>query len=245
MPRHSISNIFSYKPKGGARRGRRIAVRRRARPHWRTRKPTIYKGVSTQANIPRIQKFRYTDVINIDPAVGAPAYRYFSTNSLFKPDPTGGHKPMRFNEMAAFYDHYVVLGSKIMVKKVGKYAVSVASTPNAWGIYVNDDTIAPGGSYTTLVESGRSSFRVANATNSSNPQTQVMKFSTKRFWNLTNVKDNVARLGATVLLDPSDQAYFALWCQAMDVSGDPPTETYLVTIDYIALMSEPADMAQS
>ena len=72
-----------------------------------------------------------------------------------------------------------------------------------------------------------------------------MKFSTKKFWNVTNVKDNIPRLGAAVTAGPSDEAFFAVWAQAMNVGGDPPVLQYLITIDYVAAMSEPTDLLLS
>ncbi len=225
---------------------RRRHQRRRVRmTRWKGRKATIYQGVSTQANIPRFQRFRYVDTVNIDPGAGVVGSHYFSCNNLFDPDVTGaGHQPLRYNEMKKFYNHYIVVGSKINVQRVGQYATSIGSTPVVWGVYVDDSTTPPVGAG-TIMESGRSRYTMTNSTNAQGRQALNAKFSCKKFFNVSNIKDNVDRLGAQMNASPADQAYYFIWAIAHDFAGDPPVATYIVTIDFAAILSEPVDLVTS
>lgn len=61
---------------------------------------------------------RYSEIgLVVDPgAAGAAASYYFSANGLTTPNQTaGGHQPMGFDEIMAFYDHYVVTNSRILI----------------------------------------------------------------------------------------------------------------------------------
>lgn len=63
-----------------------------------------------------ITKLRYCDTTVLTGTSGIKAGVVFAANGLYDPDVTNaGHQPMFFDQFAAIYDQYVVLGSKITV----------------------------------------------------------------------------------------------------------------------------------
>lgn len=225
---------------GGPAPKRRRLFRRKARVFAR-----VPRGVRTGLNIPRIQKHRYVTNVAIDPGAGTIATYNISANDMFDPDKSGtGHQPMRYDQMAAFYNHYVVLGSRISVVKVGTLATSATSLGVVWGVFLNDSTVSPT-SYSTMIEQGRTSYKLGNTTNAMVNSKCVRKFSAKKFFNVKDVKDNADRLGAHTGSSPTEHAVFTIWAQALDLSTDAPNQQYLATVDYITLWSEPADVPAS
>ena len=60
-----------------------------------------------------ITTIRYVDVYTLTSASNGIAKQYMRMNSLFDPDQTGtGHQPYYFDQFAALYNRYTVLGSK-------------------------------------------------------------------------------------------------------------------------------------
>ena len=61
-----------------------------------------------------ITTIRYVDVYTLTSASNGIAKQYMRMNSLFDPDQTGtGHQPYYFDQFAALYNRYTVLGSKL------------------------------------------------------------------------------------------------------------------------------------
>lgn len=192
-------------------------------------------------------KFRYCDSVVLNAPIGNIASHVFKANGLYDPDVTGtGHQPLGFDEASVYYNHYVVLGSKITV------AFSAGSTASSYGpsqlvgVFISDDATFPG-TTSSLTEQGLTKWRyLAQAQTKGNAVTKVVnRFSAKKFFNITDIKDNIEELGATVTADPNDQAQFVVWTGSMDTGTDPPFVNCFITIDYIVLMREPKSLNQS
>lgn len=202
----------------------------------------VPRNVTTMANIPRIQKLRYVDTITLSATSGAIASHLFRANSLYDPDYTAtGHQPMRFDQMAAFYADYVVVGAKITAKYIGNINTSNIAPMN-FVIYLDDDTTGPA-LLRSEMEDGKCKYKIISQ-DAGSKCSLTKTFSAKKFFNITNIKDNLARIGATCSNNPSDQAYFVLSLQAADLSSTV-SGTFLVTIEYIAIFSQPIDVAAS
>jgi len=229
--------IFSYLKKG--RRPKRRGAR------GRKGKSNIPRGVSTYANINPIQRHRYVTHVSINPGAGSIAKIDFGANCMHQPNLTSNdHQPMRWDQLKLFYNHYIVIGSKISATKIGGAATNADSVISAWGIYLQDSTVSAT-SYTTLIEQGRTAYTITNASVAARRSTLRKGFSTKKFFNISRISDNVDRLGAPNTANPSDIAVFTLWSQAIAETLDPPAETYLIMIDFIVMYSEPTDLAES
>lgn len=205
----------------------------------------VPRAVTTLANIPSIQKLRYVDYTYISAATGSLASRIYRANSLYDPDYTGtGHQPMRFDQLSALFARYIVLGSKITVTWQGAAAADV--TPAVCTLVLDDD-VTPPTNYQEVIEQGKSKYMMVNNNGSRTPQRISQTFSAKKFFGLNNVKDNQSPYGALCTASPADDAYFTLSLQSiLGLSGGVTAVGYfMVTIDYIALFSEPITLAQS
>ncbi len=235
-----------------ALRGRRIPAinvgRGRFKPGARRRRfggrrAMVPRGVNTMANIPMFQKMRYVQRVALSPGAGTLASFSFGANALFDPPlGGGGHQPMRFDQISLFYNHYVVVGSKITVIKVGTGTTLL--TPVMWGVYLDDSTTGPT-EFTDLIEQGRTRFALTNQSLNQGMQRVTKFFSAKRFFNIKNPKDNVTRVGADTTANPTELAVYRIWAQALNNTSTPTPEDYYVQIDYSVVFSEPRDLAAS
>lgn len=198
-----------------------------------------------------VTKMRYMAKFALNPGTGGLVTTHnFAANGLYDVDITGtGHQPRGFDQWATFYNHYHVLGSKCSVT-VWPDTTSANGIPVAWGIHLNDDTAVPTGAQPNdLIEQGYAPYRMTSAsTYATGLQSRplIKKFSAKKFFNRTNVKDE-DQIGSPVNNNPADLAYFTVWMGAVDYAelDDPPSFNCTAVIDFIVTFSEPLELAQS
>lgn len=196
----------------------------------------------------KVVRMRYCDNVVLDASTTGHANVFFRANSIFQP-PLGGagidpHQPLGYDQWAPFYNHYVVLGSKIKIR--AQYTKGVAGTSLFGVCYLTDDQTAST-DYTDLVEQGGCSYCVidGNAANSG-PYRMSRSFSAKNFFNVVDVKDNLDRLGAAYNANPTEDAMYCLGLQTFNNSPAAVAEcTYFITIDYIVSFSEPRELPES
>lgn len=192
----------------------------------------------------KIVKMRYCTPFAIDTG-GGYAEHVLRANSIFDPDFTGGgHQPLGHDEWAQFYNNYTVLGSKITVRAINPLTTSGYAL--VWGVMVVSESSPSGTSYTTLIEQGKSKYRMMQGEPTGNvPQSLSMNFSTKKWFNVQDVKDNVATLGAAFGANPTNQGYYAVWYSAYDDAGNVPPMQFVATIDYIVQLHKPKELPAS
>lgn len=191
----------------------------------------------------KIVKMRYVTSIRMDPAAGGSALFRFRANSINDPDETGaGHQPLGHDQWAQFYNHYIVVGSKITAKFT---ATTASETSALCAVYLSDDPFTP----TTaleVIEQGLAHWKSGClSTNGQSAMSVVNTFSAKKFFNLTDVKDNAARIGSYFDGDPNDQAVYTLYYAALNGLADLTAIDVLVTIEYSCVLSEPKSLAVS
>lgn len=227
---------------GGRRRGaRRARINRRVRRRAMRRLRRFPRSVTTMSNIPRVQKLRYCQPILLQSVGGAQAKYQFRANSLFDPDYTSvGHQPLRFDQLSTFYGNYIVVGSKITVLQIGGSPAAV--TYGILALYLSDSNSIPNVNE-QLIENGKCKWTLT--TDSSNMKVKLTeKFSAKKFFNITNIKDNESRIGAAIDANPADIAMFNLVLGPLDGASGISLR-FLVTIDYLAIFQQPLDVPQS
>lgn len=199
----------------------------------------------------KIVRLRYAERIPMSPTGPATfTWHNMRANSVFDPNQTGsGHQPMGFDQWAGFYNHYVVVGSKITVKWISEAPLSSETNAMIVGVKLTDDTtpiLSGGQAWDNISERGFSKRIMIMNDQNVKPVTTIAKFSPKKFFNIANVKDNVLRIGAPVTSNPTEEAIFQLWfCSANDTVVSAYIIQAFVTIDYLVLFSEPKDIAQS
>lgn len=200
----------------------------------------IPMGTSLGVPQSRTVRMRYSTDVEIASNAGVMGVHYFRANSVYDPDATGaGHSPAGFSTMQSLYQHYVVIGSKISITWSNNSSSTTSEVPTRVGVFLNDDNSLGVSNYWELIENGRGTSKMIGSGNSNLYHvTRTMgKFSAKRFFNITDVKDNRNTLGAAVTTNPSEEAYFAVWSQAIGTGTAALAAN--VTIDYIVTFGEP------
>lgn len=215
--------------------------RKKQRKHRRKKyQKLVSMGAPSGAPTIRVANLRFVEMSNLACSAGVLNQRQYRANSIGEPSVTTGsaHQPMGHDQWALFYNHYVVLGAKITVKIINDGTIS----PAYCGIYLSDGTTTPYVNGYEFIEARKGTYRMIQQ---NNPQTLTIssKFSAKRYFNVTDVKDNISRLGASMATSPTEQAVFGLWYQTLDASSD--TIRYTATVDYIVQFSEPRDLTKS
>lgn len=197
-------------------------------------------GVPSGINPNRKAYLRYCEQVNMTSTSGGLQTWVFSANGVYDPNISGsGHQPMGYDTWATLFNHYVVRGSKINVQVTSNGTVP---NPAYFGLYLTDDSSAPYTSYSEFIEAKRGMYKLLPQ-DSNRAIYLSNKFSAKRFFNVTDIKDNLDRLGSDVTANPSEQAYFMLWVQTTNATTQAVNA--VVTIDYIVEYSEPKDLSQS
>lgn len=202
------------------------------------RKPQTSIGFPNQRSV----KLRYLEATSVDPSAGGTAIQQFRANDCHDPNLTGvGHQPYLWDEWKQFYNHYVVMGSKISVQAC--VDTTANQSPIVVGIYLSDDATTST-NFVALCEKGLTHYKVV-------PQgrQEVVNlsytFSAKDFFSLKDVRDNVDRIGAATTQSPTEIAVFNVFAAALDGASNPPQCDLLCTLDYSVAFSEPQELGQS
>lgn len=234
---------FSKRRKTATNKSRKSFGRRRS---YRKRSSIPSLRSTTSGGFPKqkIVKLRYNETIQLNaPLAGVGAY-VVSANSLYDPNTTGvGHQPMGYDLWATVYNHYTVIGSRIRAT----FALSGATSASlALGVCLDDDGGISGMNPSKLIERGDSTYRIVNDSYSqSRPMNITKGFSAKKWFGISNIKDNMTRVGANFGTSPSDSAHFVMWLASTTGGDDPAVCTITYTVEYLAFLSEPRDMDQS
>lgn len=224
----------SYRRKTYKKRAPKRKIYRRKKRY--TRRMGVPSGMPLQ----RMAKLRYVEQNTQTSTTGGLQTWVWSANGLYDPNISStGHQPMGFDQWANLFNHYVVLGSKITIRVSQRDG---SSNPFYYGVILTDDSSAPYSTYSSYIEAKKGTFRYS-AQGQQKPVTVMSKYSAKKFYNITDVKDNLDRIGAPVTANPDDQGYFTTWIQTTNATTQAVEA--LVVIDYIVMFSEPKDLNAS
>lgn len=239
----------------GRRRSRALAKRSAYRAATRAANRALYVRRTTGYRIPRhlmgqpkkkVIKFRYADNVFINPSLtdNVNASHVFSANGMFDPDITAtGHKPRGFDQWKVFYDHYVVIKSKITVKYTMQ---DVSSSPsNAMvGIMITDDGNTP--TYANAIaESNHARWRwLGNTEGRRAEATLSMHCKPHKFLGRSKPLSD-SELKAPFTANPTEQVYYNLFAAGFDGAVDTDGIECFVVIEYTAVLIEPKDIPAS
>lgn len=230
-------------PVNSYRRRKKKTPARKRKSNYALAKHRGYSmGVPSGIPVSRRANMRYVTNITLQSNIGAMDTHIYRANSPFDPDLTGvGHQPMGYNSWSSHFNHYVVLGARMLVSAVAQGS----NTTTMCGLYLSDDSTA----YTdwdAFAEARKGTYKtIPKLVDGLKPTTLVSKFSARKFYNVADIRDNVNRIGAATSTNPSDVAEWHLWVQSQDKSTTGSGINLTVTIDYIVEFSEPKDIAQS
>ena len=168
---------------------------------------------------------------------------------MYDPDLTSsGHQPRGFDELAAIYDHYTVIGSKIKVcfendvdhvNEAGQYCF----------LMLQDTNSTPTNLIQIMEENNKNkiSYKQRNSTTSRNI-VLTKKFSPYKMFGIPK-KDSVVNnvnLNAQVTQNPAEDAIYTIGIAcATTTSTNPAPIVCRVEIEYIAVFTEKRPMSQS
>lgn len=233
-------------PKYGKRKRSRS---RRPRKRFNRRRRRYSRSqvtlVSRRAPIPdkTLIKLRYVADIEINPSLSSVGTHVFSANGMYDVDITGtGHQPLGFDQWMNFYQYYTVVGSKISAR-----FMPTSSTPAVGsalcGIRVVNNSI-PITTPETLREQNNNGWRSIGTANASNGALVVKKFSAKRFFGRQFIVGAADYIG-TDSANPTNQAFYHVWVSSTQASGDTANTTVNVTVTFVAMLTERADLVAS
>lgn len=198
-----------------------------------------YKGiVSFGLGFPKkaIVTHRYHDLLQLTSTVGSVANLQFFANGLYDPDFTNiGHSPLYFNQLASIYNHYHVIGSKIIFRITAAVPSSMAMAV----CYLNDDTVITPATNGYFEQSTSKHTSIPN--NTIDTHTIVRNFSAKKVFGGSILGNNKLRGDANN--NPIEQSVYSLllYCP-LTGSGTFNVE---VDIEYTAIWTEVRDVISS
>lgn len=165
-----------------------------------------------------------TNVVNI----------VFKANDMYDPyDTGGGHQPRGFDQLIAMYDHFQVIGSKITVQ------MNESPTTLRWGILLSDTAVGP------VIQTDALEYPSANSVHGSTkvyePTCLSLAYSQKKFFGHRDLEQQFEGRSSG---SPTELAYFNVYAMSSS-TADPANVYFTVTIDYIAILTEPHNPAQS
>lgn len=214
--------------------------RRKTRKSRKSRMTLVSLGAPSGMPTMRRGSLRYCENLILTSTLGVLDDKVIRANGMYDPNQTGtGHQPLGFDQWKLLYNHYVVLGSKITLRAVNNQA---AAQPGIFGVYLSDGHASPYTTSVEFIEARKGSFKTL-AISQEREVRLSQNFSTKKFFNVTDVKDNIKHLGALISADPTEEAYFHLWYQTLNSTTNAIRVN--IVIEYIVEFSEPVDLAQS
>lgn len=195
----------------------------------------------------KMVKLRYVDELRVSTTLGSANSKSlpYVANGMFDPYfPIGGHQPKGFDQWMAVYSHYNVVGSKISVK-----LASSTSNNVAWGVCRTPTSGTMNNHSLTYLLENRYQKNVRyiswnNNTNMNlNNKALTASYSQKKVFGGNSAQKG--DLTGSIEANPTERQYFEIW--VAPIQGDTGIKTldFIITIDYIALFTEPKVLQQS
>lgn len=148
-----------------------------------------------------------------------------------------------WDQWSILYNRAVVLGSRITTYFQNNLA-DTSQILGMGGIYVSDDSTNYT-DYQDLSEANKGKFARVNTGGTAYQPKVKNWFSAKKFFNVKDVRDNIALLGNGIGASvPANDAMYKVWAQPLD-KATSATYTCTSIIEYIVLFSEPKDVPSS
>lgn len=177
----------------------------------------------------------------LDPGLGGvPATYVFSANGLYDPDVTGtGHQPIGFDQLMPMYDHYTVIGSRIKVR-----ASNDTSGKSQYFILSLSDTHIHNSDTVKLLENGQNRYTIMGPADSGTEnKTLTLNCNPSKFLGHQVMQTKACQ--GNINSNPSEQVYYHVTVGPVDNTSDSAQVTIMVEIEYIAILTEPKQLASS
>lgn len=170
------------------------------------------------------------------------SYR-FRANGMYDPDASGtGHQPLGFDELSAVYNHYEVLGSKIVVDFAPESTGTEATSNIICGIGRSDTNVTyASGDFNRVVENGFRTYK--QITDIGDKCRLVSGYSQKKTFGKTSNGTDNQKGSATA--DPVEQSFLIPFVIASDKTALHDKVVITVRIEYMAKWTERKTMTTS
>lgn len=224
--RYGLKRRRGYRPRRFARRVRR-----------RTNRSLTMRGTPLPAKFPARLKY-HTNALIASSSIGLTGTYVFNAASLFDPDvTTAGHQPRGFDQIMPLYENYTVIGSKITVK----FASFSSAYNSTVGIALREST-SPSTELNDYIEGRWVTHTNISAAGGTPETTLTMKYSPKMIG--YNNPMSVDSLKGTATSNPSEGTFFHIFVNKMAEDGEAQVQVN-ITIDYLAVFTDPITPAQS
>lgn len=184
-------------------------------------------------------KHRYVTTGSFSSLNGAVHTNNYSCNGMFDPDITGvGHQPMYFDQLAAIYNHYTVVVSKITVQASPRPSNTL---PVAFGIYLNDDSTIAYSDINSFCETSSAVWTYVS------PSSDSVRLS-KKFKAAEHFGPNVIgdpNLQGTSGANPTEVMNYTVFVTAPAGTASTERLDCIITIEYTAVWQELKEIAAS
>ncbi len=165
-------------------------------------------------------------------SAGVAVSAVFRANDLYDPDASvGGHQPVGFDQLCAFYSSFRVESSRIALRPGTSSTASV--NPGWYGVFLsNTGTYCSGTTINTIVEQPTSRCSKPLIIGQSQPclwKPAKFSFDVRQFFGpVSRDKD----LACTASASPDLQAYFECFLAPTDASASTGAVDFLIEIEY-------------
>lgn len=238
--RKRLSNIsHSYRHRNGDKRAGRT------RTYINARRRRLHSRMGVPASMPNVRTARMRFCTNAVLSCGGNTLGF---TDLYANAPNlltaSNERAFGWASWASLFDRYICVGSKITAY-ASYQTQSATNPPMCVGIYLSDDQAVPYNSWKGLVEARKGTYRNMTALQE-RPVVVKSFFSCKKFFNITDPKDNMVRFGSATggASTPDGTAVYIIWGNSTG-STTPETRVNVnvnIVMDFIVRFMEPKDL---
>lgn len=229
--------------------------RRRPR-YYRRRRPNLLRWPVGGSGFPsqKIVRFRFHDTYALS-STAALTVQAVGANDPFAPSPASpSHQPMGWDFWAQLYGSYVCISSKCTCRFTWAGPIAGAWPGNVLvGLGLQDNLAVGPGAWTinNIAETGRYRWNTIPCNSAAGGDNQKLlseTWSAKRWFGISNISDNVDRIGNVVTASPPELAYYSIIVGnpiAGAAFGSNVNMQIETTVEYLVMFSEPQDLVQS
>ena len=239
--------------RSGKRKRSRKKYKRRKRGYRLSRRMGVAAGMPSQTRYVNLRWVYRSAIQSTGPTL---ASTYIAANSARNPSTIPsvlpmppGSQPLHFDNLAALYERVMVVGSKatwFLTPLMPDGNTSAPNTQMMVGAYVSKQVLPAFDEVTDYISHKRGQYKAM--TIQRNQTTVTSKYSCKKFFNITNPKDNNADFAEDTLRNgkPFRGAYHILYCQNIGVFDSRVTSLpFICTLDMTCVFSTPRDTQDS
>lgn len=184
---------------------------------------------------------KYQDHLTLNGGIGTANVDQFRANGLYDPYVgAGGHQPRGFDQLMALYDHFTVISATIHVD----FANMDTSNPYVCFVSLKDSTAAST-SLNDYLEDDRTKYVILGPkVAGSDIKSIQLHCNPNKFLGRSKPLADPDLKGSSGA-DPTEQAFFHIGVRTLDPAVDGANVLCNVVINYVAILTEPKQPAQS